>query len=317
MRRRELLASVAVFLPSVGLAQQPKVPVIGILVPGKSADVSVGALQQAMRDLGYIEGRNIRFEIRSAEDDLARLPALAAELVRERVDIIAPWSTPAALAAKQATSDIPIVMLAVGDPVASGIVPSLAHPGGNITGMSAFGAETSAKLLEFLIEAVPKLHRIGAIFNAADPFHEQQIGQVEAAAKLHHIEVVQFLIRAGPELDAALAALTDKNVQAVIVQPTLPLKSVADRALALRLPAASAANVFTLEGGLMSFAPDPERLFQSAATIADKILKGAKPADIPIEQPTYFKLMINLKTAKAIGSNIPPSLLDRADEVIE
>ena len=294
-----------------------KTPVIGLLVPGKSADIAVRVFSQRLRDLGYVDGQNIRLEVRSAKEDLARLPELAAGLVRERVDIIAPWATPAALAAKHATSDIPIVMLAVGDPVASGIVASLAHPGGNITGIAAFGAETSAKLIEFLAEAVPSLHRIAALLNAADPFHTQQLELIDATAKARGIEVVPLPVKAGPELDAALARLTDANVQALFVQPTLPLRPVADYSLAIRLPTVSSSNAFTFEGGLMSYAPTPEALFEPAAVIADKILKGAKPADLPVEQPTKFKFTINLKTAKALGLTLPPALLARADEVIE
>ena len=290
---------------------------IGLLVPGKSADDAVRVFSRALHDLGYVDGQNIQLKYRTAEEDLARLPELAAGLVRERVDIIAPWATPAALAAKHASSEIPIVMLAVGDPVASGIVPSLAHPGGNITGTAAFAAETSAKQIEFLIEAMPELHRIAALLNEADPFYHQQKMQIEAAAKARNIEVVPLLVRAGPELDVALTALGDKQAQAVFVQPTLPIKPIIDRVFAVRLPSFSPTSRFTPEGGLMSYAPKPETFYRSAAVIADKILKGAKPADLPIEQPTEFKLMINLKTAKAIGLTIPPSLLARADEVIE
>jgi ABC-type uncharacterized transport system substrate-binding protein len=321
MRRREVMfalgCGMAALSPSRLPAQQPKIPVVAMLVPGRSARIALRVFARALSDLGDVDGRNIRLEIRSAEDDLARLPGLARDLVRERVDIIAVWSTPAAMAAKQATRDIPIVMLAVGDPVASGIVASLAQAGGNITGVSAFGAELSAKLLEFLAEGLPGLHRIAAIFNAADPFHVQQMRQIAAAAKAHDLEVVQFLVKAGPELDAALAGMADAKLQAVWVQPTLPVKLVADRALAIGLPAVSSVNVFALEGGLMSFAPDPEQLFRRAAVIADKILKGARPADLPIEQPTAFKLIINLRTARALGLTLPQSLLARADEVIE
>jgi putative ABC transport system substrate-binding protein len=292
-------------------------PVIGLLVPGTSADVAVRIFSETLHHLGYVDGQNIRLEVRSAGEDLARLPELAAGLVREPVDIIAPWATPAVLAAKHATSEIPIVMLAVGDPVASGIVPSLAHPGGNITGTAAFGAELSAKLIDFLIEAVPDLHRIAAFLNAADPFYHQQKVQIDAVAKTHNIEVVPLLVRAGPELDAALTALDDKMAQAVFVQPTLPMKPIINRVVAARLPSFSSANSFTPAGGLMSYAPKPGALFGRAAVMVDKILKGAKPSDLPIERPTEFQFMINLKTAKAIGLTIPQSLLARADEVIE
>jgi putative ABC transport system substrate-binding protein len=178
-------------------------------------------------------------------------------------------------------------------------------------------AELSAKGIEFLIEAVPELHRIVAFLNVADPFYRPQEVQIDAAAKARNIEVVPLLVKAGPELDAALTALGDKEAQAVFVQTTLPMKPIIDRVLAARLPSYASANSFTPEGGLMSYAPKPEPLFRIAAVMVDKILKGANPADLPIEQPIEFKFMINLKTAQAIGLTIPPSLLARADEIIE
>lgn len=321
MRRRELLVSVAAVatLPAAsGLAQQTKIPAIGILITGASAArTALQFFPEGLRQLGYIDGKNIRIEIRSADDELQRLPELAAELVRLNVDVIAPWSTPAVLAAKGATQTIPIVMLAVADPVASGVVANLAHPGGNITGISAYTPENAGKLVELLKEMLPNLSRIGALLNAADPFSTEMLQHIWKGANLQTIEIVPFLVNAGPELDAALPSMIDKGVQAVIIQPSLPVKQAADLVLRYRLPAAAPSSAFTAQGGLLAYAPDPREIYGRSAALVDKVLKGAKPADLPVEQPSRFRLIINLRTAEAIGLNVPGSLLVRADEVIE
>jgi ABC-type uncharacterized transport system substrate-binding protein len=321
MRRREFLTSVAVVatLPAVaGLAQQSKIPTIGILVTGTpGATMALRFFPEALRQLGYIDGKNIRIVVRSAEGQLQRLPALAAELVQLKVDVIAPLTTPAVLAAKGATRTIPIVILAAGDPVANGIVASLAHPGGNITGVSAYTPENAEKLVELLKEMLPNLSRIGALLNAADPFSAQMLQHIRKSANHQRIEIVPFLVKAGPELDAALPRMIDKGVQAVIVQPTLPTKRAADLVRRYRLPAAAPASAFTAQGGLLAYVFDPKEMYGRAAVLVDKVLKGAKAADLPVERPTRFQLIINLRTAKAIGLNVPRSLLARADEVIE
>jgi ABC-type uncharacterized transport system substrate-binding protein len=321
MRRREFLTSIAAVatLPAVsGLAQQSKIPTIGILVTGtSSARMALQFFPEGLRQLGYIEGKNIRIVIRSADDQLQRLPELAAELVRLKVDVIAPFATPAALAAKAATRTIPIVMLAVGDPVFSGVVASLAHPGGNITGTSAYAPEEAGKLVEFLKEMLPNLSRIGALLNAADPFFAQMLQHIRKGANLQRIEIVSFLVKAGPELDNALPRMIDKGVQAVIIQPTLLTKRAVDLVLRYRLPAAAPSAAFTAQGGLLSYSVYPREIYSRSAALVDKVLKGAKPADLPIEQPTRFRLIINLRTAKAIGQTVPGSLLARADEVIQ
>ncbi len=319
MRRRALLAllgGAAALRPLPGVAQKAAMPVIGVLVPSKQFERAIRLFRQGLRDLGYVEGQNIRLEIRSAEDDFARLPELAAELVRRRVNVIVAISTPAALAAKHATSKIPIVMAAA-NPVGNGIVASLAHPGGNITGMSAVNAETGGKLVELLREAVPSITRIAALLNAADPFSKLPLENIQLFAKALRIEIVPFLVRAGPELDAAFPAMVDKEAEAVIVQGSLQSKHAADLLIKHRLPAGAPQKVFARNGGLIAYSPKGAELMRRAAMLVDKVLKGAKPADLPVEQPTRFELTINLKTARALGLTVPPSLLARADEVIE
>ncbi len=320
MRRRDVIAMLtgAASLTSIAvLAQQQKMPTIGVLVPGKQAEAGLRLFPRGLRELGYIEGKNIRLDIRSADGDLARLPGLAADLVREKVAVLVPWSTPAVLAAKHATSEIPIVIMAAGDPVASGIVSSLARPGGNITGMAAIDTETVGKQLELLREAVPGLARIAALLNGADPFSEQLLTRIKLAGVAQRIEIVALLVVAGSELDAAFSTIFDKRIGAAIVQPTLPLERIADLALRHRLPASSSSGVFATYGGLMAYTPKQRDLYWGAAALVDKVLKGAKPADLPIELPRRFDLIINMKTAEAMGLRLPATLLARADEVIE
>ena len=226
--------------PAVSPAQQPKVPVVGMLVIGKPDPTPM--LQQfraELRRLGYVEGRNIRFEIRAAEGRLDRLPELAAGLVRDKADVIGAWMTPTVLAAKGATSKIPIVMIGVADPVSMGIVASLAHPGGNITGMAGLIAELAVKQVELLKEAIPGVRRIAVLCNAPDPFSQPFREEVEAAGHNQKIEIVPFMVAAGPELAAAFPAMVEKKIEAVIVQPSLPLADVADLALRYRLAAVS------------------------------------------------------------------------------
>lgn len=320
MRRRDLIALVigaAVIGPAAGLARQPKLPTVGVLVVGKpDPHPTLKALREELRKLGYVEGRNIHLEVRSAEGKLDRLPALAAELVRDRVDVIGAWMTPTVLAAKGATSDIPIVMIGAGDPVGMGIVASLARPGGNITGMASQTPELAAKQVELLKEALPSLGRIAALCNAADPFSKPFLQHIERAGKAEGIEIVPVEVTAGFALDAAFPAMVANKVGAVIVQPSLPLVHIARLALRYRIPAVSP-GPFAGVGGLMSYANDPAEGPRLAASFIGRILKGAKPADLPVQQPMRLQLVVNLKTAKALGLNLPPSFVLRADEVIE
>ncbi|MGH7059642.1 MAG: ABC transporter substrate-binding protein [Stellaceae bacterium] len=319
MRRRELIAftvAAAAFAPLAGRAAA--IPVIGVLVVGKpNPSATLRRFREELRKLGYVEGQNIRIAVRSADGNLQRLPALAAELVRDRVDVIGAWMTPTVLAAKGATATIPIVMIGAGDPVGMGIVAGLAHPGGNITGMAGQTPELAAKQVELLKDALPGLRRIAALTNSADPFSEPFLQQIERAGKAENIEVVPVGVTAGASLAAAFPAMVASKAGAVIVQPSLPLAHAAQLALHYRIPAVSPLAPFAADGGLMSYANDPAEGPRSAASFIDRILKGAKPADLPVEQPMRFQMIVNLKTAKALGLTLPPAFVLRADQVIE
>jgi putative tryptophan/tyrosine transport system substrate-binding protein len=319
MRRRNLLAlaaGAAAFRPLVGSAQQPKAPTVGLLIPSKQFDRGVTLLRQGLHTLGYVEGQNIQLDIRSAEDDFSRLPALAAELVRLKVDAIAAIATPAALAAKHATGTIPIVMVAA-DPIANKLVDSLSRPGGNITGVSSVNSGLGPKLVELLREAVPGTSRIAVLLNAPDQFSGQLLQEVQVVGAAQRVEIVPFMVGAGLELDAAFPAMVESKIEAVIVQGSLPVKRIADLMIKHRLPAGAPGKIFALNGGLISYSPNGAELMRAAAVLVDKVLKGRKPADLPVEQSTRFELTINLKTAEALGLTLPQSLLARADELIE
>jgi putative ABC transport system substrate-binding protein len=321
MRRRDLIAFVgaASALASFGAAaQQPKMPTIGVLVVGSPASERFWRLfQQDMRELGYIEGRNVRYEFRSDAGQASRLPALAEELVRLKVDLIVAWFTPAALAARQATHQIPIVMALVGNPVETGLVASLAHPGGNVTGMAAIGAELAGKLVDVVRELMPAVRRIAALANVPDPFSKPFLHQIESNGAAARVTIDPIMIRSSAELDAAFSALETERPDALIVQPSLPIRRVAELAVRYRVPAVSFIRDFADQGGLLSYGSDEADAYRKAATYVDNLLKGAKPAGLPVQQPTKFELVINLKTAKALGLTVPQSFLVRADEVIE
>ncbi len=288
-----------------------------MIVSEPDQEPALRLFQDGLRKLGYVDGQNIRIEVRSAEGKEERLPALAAELVREKVDVIAAWMTPAVFAAKRATSEIPIVMLGAGDPVGTGLVASLARPGGNVTGIAGMTAELAGKNLELLKEILPSMHRAAAMCNATDPFSKPFLKQMQLAGKLLGVEIVPIMVTKDAELQAAFAEMLDKRVEGVVVQPSLPPKRVARMALRHRLPAASPSSPFPALGGLMAYAPAPAESASRAAVFVNKILKGRSPADLPVEQPTRFELVINLKTAKALGISLPGTLLARADQVIE
>ena len=321
MRRRELigfLVAAAAFAPLAGRGMAADIPLIGVLVVGKpDPSATLRRFREELRKLGYVEGRNIRIEVRSADGNLQRLPALAAELVRDKVDIIGAWMTPTVLAAQHATGSIPVVMIGAGDPVGMGIVASLARPGGNITGMAAQTPELAAKQVELLKDALPGLRRVAALWNSADPFSKPFLQQIERAGKAEKIEIVPVEVTAGPALDAAFPAMIADKVGAVIVQPSLPLAHAAALALRYRIPAVSPLGPFAGEGGLMSYSNDPAEGPRLAASFINKILKGAKPADLPVEQPMRFRLVVNLRTAKALGLTLPPAFVLRADQVVE
>ena len=297
---------------------QPRagIPVVGYLILA-NPEPSFGYFKAGLKKLGYVEGRNIQIEFRSAEGKSERLAGLAAELVRLKVDILVAAQTPAITAAKQATRQIPIVMAGSGDPVGTGLIASLARPGGNITGTTGIGADMGAKTLELIREVTPSAKRVGVLANATDPFTKPFLGQLQRAGRAMAIEISPAMIRNTADFDTAYLGLVKQRMDGVIVQPSLPRRIAAELALKHRLPAVSPAGPFPDEGGLLSYSASLADLHREAAVYVDKILKGAKPADMPVQQPTKFELIVNLKTAKALGIKIPQSILLRADRVIE
>ena len=325
IRRREFVAllggaAVPSFIwPLLARAQHaPKVPTVGALVIGNADPEQFWReFRQGLHDLGYIEGQNIRYEFRSVQGQLSRLPELADELVRLKVDVIVTWFTPAAQAAKQATHDIAIVMADTGDPVGTGLVASLPRPGGNVTGIASVTAELAGKSVQLIRDMLPSARRVTVLANATDPFVKPFLEQIELGGKATGTTINVVRISRNEELETAFAAMDKDRPDAVIVQPSLPSKRAAELALEQRVPAVSVPRWFAEEGGLMSYSAKYTELYRRAAAYVDKILKGTPPADLPVEQPTYFELVINMRTAKALGLTIPPDLLARADEVIE
>jgi ABC-type uncharacterized transport system substrate-binding protein len=304
--------------PLMAYAQEPKMRRVGALLIG-NADMETfqNELRGGLRELGYIEGQNILFEFRSAEGILDRLPGLAAELVRLKVDVIVALYTPCGLAAKDATREIPIVLL-TGDPLGTGLVASLARPGGNITGLSMMAAETHGKLVELFRDMLPAIERVAVLTNAADPvFAKLVLEQVELASRITRLEIQPISVRGPDELEAAFATMVRERAEAVVIQGSLSTKRVADLALEHRLPAASLSRSFADVGGLMSYGADGPALFRRSALFVHKILQGNKPTDMPVEQPTKFELVVNLKTASALSIDVPLFFQQRADEVIE
>jgi putative ABC transport system substrate-binding protein len=319
MRRRAFIAGFggAMLLPAIGLAQG-QMPTIGILALGNPDPESfLKAFKSGLAELGYVEGQNVRVEFRSADRNPANLAPRAAELVKLGVDVLVAFQTPAVTAAKHATSSIPIVMGSAGDPVGTGLVASLARPGGNITGVSGASAELGAKNLDVIREVLPSARRVAVIANAPDPFSKPFLAHIQAAGKALNVEIKPVPVRKAEELDRDFAELKTWGAQALIVQPSLPGKQVADLALRYRFPATAPNSAFSEAGGLMSYSADLESLYRQSATYVDKILKGRKPADLPVELAAKFRLVVNLKTAKALGIAMPGTMLTRADEVIE
>ena len=318
--RRELVAalgSVAVW-PRAARAQEPKVPTIGALVIGNiSPEEFWREFRQGLRDLGYIEGQNIRFEFRSAEGHIDRLPELAAQLVHLKVDVIVTWFTPTAVAAAKATREIPIVMAETGDPIGTGLVKSLSRPGGNVTGIASVTAELAGKSVQLIRDMLSSARRVTVLANAIDPFSKPFLEQIQLGGEATGTAINPIRISNNEEFESAFAAMERDRPDAIIVQPSLPSRRAAQLALQHRVPAVSVPRWFVDQGGLMSYSAIYADLFRKAAVYVDKILKGGQPADLPVEQPTRFQLVINMKTAKALGLTVPPALLARADEVIE
>ena len=322
---RVALALALLVVPLAAAGQQAgKVPRIGVLWGGATAFGGryVEAGRRALGELGYVEGRDFNIEYRFGERKPGAVRALAAELVQLKVDVIVAAGDPAIDAARRATTTIPIVMVAAGDPVRSGLVASLARPGGNITGMTFLSRELAGKRLELLKEAVPTASRVAVLWNPDNPGGLVDFNATQAAAETLKLTLRSLEVRAASEFERAFKAMADEHVQAVIVltdpvMSALAGRPIADLAMKSRLPVMCELREFTESGALISYGPSLLAMTQRAATFVDKILKGAKPGDLPVEQPTKFELVINLKTAKALGATIPQSLLLRADHVIE
>ena len=319
MNRREfviMLGGAAVAGPPLAHAQAPKMARVGVLVPA-NPEPFWGIFRKALAGVGYVEGQNVQFEFRSAQGKAQLLHSLADELVSLKVDVIVAYQTPAVTAAKNATTTIPIVMGGAGDPVGTGLIASLAHPGGNITGISGTTNESGAKILEVARDMLAPLRRVGALANATDPFTPSLLKQVNHGGQVLGIAIEPVMVRGAADFEAAFAEMAKGHADAVLVQPSLPRKLAAELAVKHHLPALGPTSSFAHEGGLMSFAADQHELYGIAARYVGRILKGDKPADLPVEEPTKYLLAINLKTAKALGLTISPAMLARADEVIE
>jgi putative ABC transport system substrate-binding protein len=314
-----VILAVSLVLPLVAVeAQSPTtIPRIGLL-----ADATPWQpFRMGLRELGYVQGKSIALEERSSQGRNERFSDLASELVQLKVDIIVTWGTPATLAAKRATTTIPIVIASAGDPVSSGLVSSLARPGGNVTGLTVLGPGLSAKRLELLKETVPNMRRVAFLWNPANPDQKSHFNEVQEGARALGVTLQSVEARSREELEQALAMMKQSRPSALLTTADGVLQSYVDRIVAFssetRLPAMYQLKEAVERGGLMSYGASLPDLGRRAATYVDKILKGTKPADLPVEQPTKFELVINLKTAEALGLTIPQSILVRADEIIQ
>jgi ABC-type uncharacterized transport system substrate-binding protein len=335
VRRRDLLAAIcsaaaaSIVRPvPLGAQQTRGLPRIGYMITGSHEPLVVrqgtGAFRQGLHDRGYADGENIAIEERSAGGNIERFPSLAAELVRIGVDLILAANTPAGLAAQQATTTIPIVVSVMGDPVADGLVASLARPGGNITGLTFLGPELVPKRIELLKEALPGISRVAVLWHPGgygERTTKDMLSEAEAAAATVGVQLRLVDTRGAGDFDRAFSAIAAEQADALMVFPS-PMffnerRQIVDLATKYRLPSISMAKELVQIGGLMSYGASIYDLIRRSATFVDKILKGAKPGDLPVEQPTTFELAINLRTAKTFGLTIPQSLIYRADEVIE
>ncbi len=327
--RRMFLAAIGGSLLAAPLAAeaQPAAKVwrIGFLTSGfregAGADIRLAPFSRGLRDLGYVEGRNVIVEVRYAEGRVERFPALAAELVNLKVDVLVATSTPGALAGKQTTSTIPIVMAAVGEPVEVKLVDSLAHPGGNITGLSISAPQLAAKRLDLLKQTLPKLSRVTVLWNSSNQGMQARFQETQSGAQLLGVSIHSVPIQSPDDFGLVFGAMMKDRPESLLVLADTVTVANRQRAIEFaarnRVPAIYEVRAFVDDGGLMSYGIDMADHYRRAAIYVDKILKGAKPADLPIEQPTKFELIVNLKTAKALGLTIPQSLLLRADQVIE
>jgi putative ABC transport system substrate-binding protein len=331
MRRREFIATVigfsalaAALVPANVLAQEKeKIPRVGFMGNSTAALETnlIKPFRDGFRELGYEEGRSIEIVFRWAEGNYARFPKLVAELLAEKVDVLVTAGTPATLAVKTATSTVPLVMIAVGDPVGTKIVPSLARPGGNITGLSSRAPDLEGKRLELLREVVPHLTRVAFFLNPANAFHTVSMRQALDAAKALKIELKPYEVRKAEDLDAAFAGIIKDRPDGLLILADRVFlhnrKRLMDFATQQKLPTVNAYRELVQAGGLMSYGPSYEDMHRRAAIYVDKILKGAKPGDLPIELPTKFNLFINTKAALALELKLSPMLISRADDIIE
>jgi putative ABC transport system substrate-binding protein len=304
-------------------AQKPaKIPTVGVLLPySAGSDARIEALREGLRELGYIEGQTIRMEYRWADGQFDKLPTLANDLIRSKVDVIVAAVTQASLAAKRATDTIPIVMIAVSDPVGSGLIASFARPGSNVTGTSSMTAEIVGKQLELFKEVLPGIPRVAALWNPANPvFQAAQVQEVDSAARTLGIRLKFIEARNRDEIERVFGAIARENFRAMVVlgDPVFisHRQRIAELAAKHRVPAVSGTRDHVEAGGLAAYGPSFAEMYRRTAYYVDRILRGAKPADLPVEQPTKFELVINVKTAKQIGLTIPPNVLARADRVI-
>jgi putative ABC transport system substrate-binding protein len=322
-KRREFLGLIggAAAWPLTASAQQAERKIVTIGILAIEPWPPIDTFRHALDDLGYIEGKNVRFEYRYAKGHNERLPELANDLVGLNVDVILTWGTDAVLAAKQATTTIPIVMGAIGDPLGIGIVTNLARPGGNITGCSSRAAELEAKRLQLLKDVVPGLSRVAILFNPTNHYMPLALQSARQGAQMLHVTLAVYEVHDTTTLDAAFVILTKDRPDAFMVPADTFLVSQRSRitqfAIENKLPSIYSFREYLEAGGLIAYTPDYHDLFRRAARYVDKILKGTKPGELPIEQPTRFDLLINLKTARALGLTVSPRLLARADEVLE
>jgi ABC-type uncharacterized transport system substrate-binding protein len=326
MKRREFIAflgSVAAVALPLAAGAQTKIPRVGFMGNSTAALEAnlLDAFHEGLRELGYEEGRNIVIEYRWADGKYDQFPALVAELIAAKVDAIITAGTPAALAVKRATTTVPLVMVAVGDPIGTGLVPSLARPGGNLTGLSSIAPDLEGKRLQLLREVVPPLSHVAMFINSLNPFHDSSVRQARAAAQTMGIKLQLYDIRKSEDLDEAFAAIRKRRPDALLILADRVFlhnrQRMVDFTNEQRLPNVNAYKELVEVGGMMSYGPSYEDMHKRAAIYVDKILKGSKPADLPIEQPSKFTFIVNLKAAKALGVTVPSQLLGLADEVIE
>ena len=312
------LATMAAAAPARG---QERVPRIGLIGERSAADPFVAAFREGLRDLGYVEGRNVVVELQYAQGALDRVPKLVVELIRRKVDVLVVGGTVSAQSAGKATTSVPIVFALAGDPVGSGLVSSLGHPGGNITGISNLSPGLLPKQLELLRAAAPRVSRVGILYNPANPATTPALEETRAAARSMGVELQVLEVRRADELPGALAALDRWRAGGLLAVSDAVVGShlheLSREAVRHRLPAMYSRREFVEAGGLMAYGPSYEDNYRRAATYVDKILRGARPGDLPVEQPTRFELIVNRKTARALGLTLPPALLLRVDRVID